>query len=95
MALQDMSPSPVRGRIIAIAIMLNIVVGSLGPAVVGAISDRLKGQPDGLLLAMTGTAVVALVLSAGLLIPLLGRYEATVAGARLHEARPDREQPEG
>lgn len=95
MALQDMSPSHLRGRIIAIAIMLNIVVGSLGPAVVGAISDRLKGQPDGLLLAMTGTAVVALVLSAGLLIPLLGRYEATVAGARLHEARPDREQPEG
>ena len=95
MALQDMSPSSVRGRIIAIAIVLNIVVGSLGPAVVGAVSDRLKGQPDGLLLAMTGTAVVALVVSAGLLIPLLGRYEATVAAARRQEARPDPERPAG
>jgi hypothetical protein len=38
---------------------------------------------------------VALVVSAGLLIPLLGRYEATVAAARRQEARPDLERPEG
>lgn len=88
LALQDMSPSPVRGRIIAIAVTLNIVIGSLGPAVVGAVSDQLRGQPDGLLLAMAGTAVVALMLSALLLIPLLGCYEATVAAARRQEERP-------
>lgn len=87
LALQDMTPSPVRGRLIAIAITLNIVVGAIGPAVVGAISDRLKGQPDGLLLAMTGSAVVALVISAVLLIPLLARYEATVVAARRQEER--------
>lgn len=88
LALQEMAPATLRGRTIAISVTLNIVVGSLGPAVVGAVSDQLKGRPDGLLLAMAGTGFVAMVASTVLLIPLLGRYEATAAAARQQDARP-------
>lgn len=86
LALQDMAPAPVRGRLAAIAITLNIVLGSLGPAVVGAVSDRLKGHADGLMLAMIGVTVVAMLLSSLLLLPLQARYVRTVAAARQAEA---------
>jgi MFS family permease len=85
LALQDMAPAPLRGRLAAIAVTLNIVLGSLGPALVGAVSDRLKGQPNGLLLAMVGVTCLAMLLSSVLLLPLQRRYERTVAAARQAE----------
>jgi hypothetical protein len=85
LALQDMTPGPMRGRLVAIAVTLNIVLGSLGPAVVGAVSDRLKGQANGLMLAMVGVACLAMLLSALLLVPLQRRYARTVAAARQAE----------
>lgn len=85
LALQDMAPAPLRGRLAAIAVTLNIVLGSLGPALVGAVSDRLKGQPNGLLLAMVGVTCLAMLLSLLLLWPLQRRYGATVAAARQAE----------
>ena len=66
--------------------MFNMVMGSLSPAVVGAISDALKPRPDGLMLAMTATSTTALLLAAGLML-LCGRgYVQTTRAARAVEA---------
>lgn len=86
-ALQDMTPAPLRARLVSIAIMVNIVLGSLGPAVVGLISDSLKARPDGLQIAACGSAMAAMALAALLLLPVVRRYPATVAAARAEEAR--------
>lgn len=84
-ALQDMSPQPLRTRLVSIVIIVNTVLSSLAPAVVGALSDQLKSYPDGLLRAAVGTAVVALVVSAAMLAWCSRHYGATVRAARLHE----------
>jgi MFS family permease len=90
-ALQDMTPTPLRARLISLVIMFNVVVGSLSPVVVGALSDALKPRPDGLMLAMSSTATVALLLSAVLLTLCARRFTSTVSAARASErlqARP-------
>jgi MFS family permease len=85
-ALQEMTPAPMRARLAALSLTANIVCSALGPAIVGALSDQMKGRPDGLLVAMTSVALVALVLSAVVLLPLAFRYPTTVASARRAEA---------
>jgi hypothetical protein len=81
-----MTPAPLRARLISLIIMFNMVLGSLSPAVVGAISDALKPRPDGLMLAMTATSTTALLLAAGLML-LCGRgYVQTTRAARAVEA---------
>jgi len=87
-ALQDMTPAPMRARLAALSVTTNIAFAALGPAAVGALSDRLKDLPHGLLLAMTFIALVSLVASFLALLPLAFRYPATVASARLAEAAP-------
>lgn len=85
-ALQEMTPAPLRARLISLIIMFNIVLGSLSPAVVGAISDALKPRADGLMLAMTATSATALLIAA-LLMALCGRgYLQTTQAARRAEA---------
>ncbi|MEI6028126.1 MAG: MFS transporter [Betaproteobacteria bacterium] len=83
--LQEMTPAPIRTRLISIAFTFNIVVGALGPVAVGAVSDQLRGRPDGLLLAMAGSACLAALLSAVLLLPVVRRYDQTLAAARAAE----------
>lgn len=85
--LQDITPAPLRARLAAITVTLNIVLGALGPATVGALSDQLKGRTDGLLLATSGTAFVCMLVSALLLMPMVGRYVGAVAAARETESR--------
>jgi MFS family permease len=84
-ALQEMTPAPIRTRLISIAFTLNIVMSSLGPVAVGAVSDQLRDRADGLLVAMAGSACLAALLSAALLLPVLSRYHATLAAARAAE----------
>lgn len=85
-ALQDMSPAPLRARLMSIVIMSNMVLGSLSPAVVGAISDALKPRADGLMLAMAAVGTAALLLS-GLSMALCARtFARTAAAARAVEA---------
>jgi len=88
--LQDITPAPLRARLAAITVTLNIVLGALGPTIVGAVSDQLKGRADGLLLATAGTAFACMVVAALLLAPMVGRYPAAVDAARRGEdaARP-------
>jgi hypothetical protein len=78
-ALQEMTPAPLRARLISLIIMFNMVLGSLSPA-------ALKPRPDGLMLAMTATSTTALLLAAGLML-LCGRgYVQTTRAARAVEA---------
>ena len=80
--IQDMSPAPLRVRLAAISITLNIVGGSLGGPAVGAISDLIGTHPRALQLAMGGTATAALVVGAIILLPLVRRYAAAVESAQ-------------
>lgn len=82
LVIQDMSPLALRTRLAAIAVTLNIVLGSLGAAAVGALSDRLGTDPRGLQIAMGSVATAALVVSSLLLLPLINRYAGVVADAR-------------
>lgn len=83
--LQEVTPAPIRTQLAAITVTMNIVIGSLGPAIVGLVSDQLKGRPGGLQLAIAGSAFVALAVAALLLWPVASRYAATVAAARAEE----------
>jgi MFS family permease len=83
--LQDLTPAPIRTQIAAITVTLNIVIGSLGPAIVGLVSDQLKERAGGLLLAIAGSAFVALAVSALLLWPVASRYAGAVAAARAED----------
>ena len=85
--LQDLSPTPLRARLVSISVTFNIVLGSLGPAVVGALSDHLKPRPDGLLVSMAGVALLAMGISAAALLPMALRYTRTAADARAEEQR--------
>jgi MFS family permease len=84
-ALQDITPSPMRARLASISITLNIVISGLAPSVVGAVSDQLKGRPDGLQLAMVSVAIFGLVASMALMWPLVSRYLTLVTAARAEE----------
>ena len=86
-ALQDLTPRVSRARLIAITIMLNMLLSAAAPAVVGAVSDRLKLLHNGLMVATVATATAALLLSA-ILLGLSGRgYLASVRAARAEETR--------
>jgi MFS family permease len=85
-ALQEMTPAPLRARLIALVIMFNIILASLSPAVVGALSDALKPNPQGLMYAMSTTSALALLLAA-VSMWLCGRqYADTVKAARAAES---------
>lgn len=87
-ALQDIAPAPMRARLAAIAMTLNIVIGGLAPPLVGAVADLLKGRPDALQMAMVGVALAGLVGSTALMWPLLSRYVGLVQEARAQEGSP-------
>lgn len=84
--LQELTPAPLRARLVSISVTFNIGLGSLGPAIVGAISDRLQHRPDGLLVSMAGVATLAMGAAVLLLIPMAAGYTRTVAAAREEEA---------
>lgn len=71
-----------RARLVSIMTTTNIVLGALGPVAVGAVSDRLKGHPEGPLMAMAGCATVALLLSLAFLLPLTRLYVPAARAAR-------------
>lgn len=81
-ALQEMTPAAMRARLIALVIMFNIILASLSPAVVGALSDALKPNPLGLMYAMSYTSATALLLAAASMWLCGRRYLGTVQAAR-------------
>ena len=84
-ALQEMTPAPMRARLIALVIMFNIILSSLSPVVVGALSDALKPRPDGLMVAMACTSATALLLAAISMWLCGRRFVGTVQAARAAE----------
>lgn len=82
-AAQDMTPRPLRARLVSIIATLNIVLGALGPAAVGAVSDRLAGHPQGPLMAMAGCATAGLLGAIAFLLPLTRLYLGAVRAARV------------
>ena len=66
-ALQPLCPAPVRVRLMSIFVGGTIVVGSLGPILVGAMSDGLGGSGRGLIVSMAAVALVAHAAAAALL----------------------------
>ena len=70
---------------VSISVTFNIVLGSLGPVVVGAVSDRLKEQTNGLMIAVVGVTCIAMIVSTLLLLPLQRKYLGTVNAARKSE----------
>lgn len=67
--LQDMTPPEARSSTIATGNLLAQLLTSLGPVLVGVLSDHGFAGPAGLLLATSGVSTVALVL--GMLLLLL------------------------
>jgi MFS family permease len=80
-AMQEMAPSHLRARVVALIGIVAFVFIACGPIIVGIISDQVSARPDGLLLTIVGVGLVALV-SGGLLLTLCSRYiGATIAAA--------------
>ncbi|QGN55632.1 MFS transporter [Novosphingobium sp. Gsoil 351] len=81
-ALQDLIPAPLRARLIAVAILVNIILSALAPGVVGFVSDQLGQSGGALLVATVATAMAALVAATVMLALASRRYVATVDAAR-------------
>lgn len=84
-ALQEITPRPIRARLISITIILNIGFSALAPIVVGALSTALTGVAHGLLISTVLVAGVAMLTSAALLLVAGRHYLATVDAARAAE----------
>jgi MFS family permease len=78
LALQDLTPAPIRGRMVSISVTFNIVL-------VGAVSDRLKDQANGLMIAVVCVSCLAMIVSTLLLLPLQRQYLRTEEAARKAE----------
>lgn len=79
-ALQTISPPQFRGRVASLQFIIVMLIASVAPPLVGAVSDRLSGMPNGLLTAVALVAVPALAVGAWLLRSCEGRtLEALVS----------------
>jgi MFS family permease len=72
-ALQNISPAHLRGRVASVQFIFAMLVASMAPPLVGAVSDRFNSIPNGVLLAVAVVAAPALVLGALLLRSCEGR----------------------
>ncbi|MEQ8404959.1 MAG: MFS transporter [Oceanicaulis sp.] len=80
--LQDVSPAPARGRVVAAGGMVAIGFGALTPVAVGYASDFLSGDSAGLVQAMVIVGAPLLVLSCAILWFAEKTIAATIADAR-------------
>jgi len=77
--MQDIAPSALRARIIAVGMLLMVGGGSIGPVIVGVISDRMSGSPRGLIWALAVIAVTGFLVCAVLSRLMEAPYRRTVA----------------
>lgn len=80
--LQDISPAPIRGRVVALGGVLAVLFGALTPVAVGAASDLLTGSTAGLARAMVFVGTPCLIVSVAVLALVLPAIRGTVAEAR-------------
>lgn len=77
--MQDIAPDALRARVIAVGMLLMVGGGSIGPVIVGFVSDRLSGSPRGLIWALAAVAVTGFLLCAVLSRLMEPPYRRTVA----------------
>lgn len=80
--LQDVSPAPARGRVVAAGGMVSIGFGALTPVAVGYVSDLLPGDGSGLIQAMVIVGTPLLALSCVILWFAEKTIAETIADAR-------------
>jgi MFS family permease len=85
-ALQDLAPSHLRTRVIAIQSALNVAFAAMGPPVVGLLSDSMQGRPDALLVAASAVATCGLLVAAALLWWCERSYGGTIEGIARDES---------
>ena len=85
-ALQELAPSHLRGRVVAIQTTTNVALAAAAPPLVGLVSDLLEPRPDRLLIAAAGVAVIGLVLAALLLRACERGFVPTVEAIERQEA---------
>ena len=84
--IQDLAPSQLRSRMASLSYVMSVVLGAASPVFVGALSDRLKDVPNGLLLASVWTSVIGLSIAAALIRFAERGYLSTIAAARAADA---------
>lgn len=77
-ALQELAPSHLRGRVVAIQTTTNVALTAAAAPLVGLVSDLLAPRPNGLLIAAAGVAVCGLFVAAFLLRLCEQGYARTV-----------------
>jgi MFS family permease len=87
--LQLLTPSHLRGRVIAAFLLVFSICGALGPVVIGIVTDRILGDPNQIGLALRGmsitTVLVSLIILCFALTPLrvaILAEEASASGSR-------------
>ena len=84
--MQEMTPVAVRSSVMAAGSMLSSMVPSLSGPVVGAISDRLHGNPHGLRVAVVAVGAIAFLLAVVLLAWVRPAYVRTVEASAASDA---------
>jgi MFS family permease len=87
-ALQDLAPTHLRARVIAIQSTVNVAFAAMGPPVVGLMSDSLHGRPDALLVSVSTVATTGLLIAAALLWWCERSYGRTIEDIARDESAP-------
>ena len=79
-ALGEAIPSPVKARLAGVYTLSNgVISNSVGPFLVGWMSDRVFAGPGGLRCALAATLAISGVGGAALILPALGQYRRRMA----------------
>lgn len=81
-ALQALSPPLLRARLASVYVGSTVIVGALGPLIVGVLSDASHGTPTGLAWAMSGTGALAFAAASLAFAVAHRRMPATLAALR-------------
>ena len=76
--LQDMTPSSLRSRVIALGSVVTLLLTALSPVLVGVVSDTLQAEPRGLLVSVAVVAATGLALGSLLTFKVERRFVGTV-----------------
>ncbi|WP_349741992.1 MFS transporter [Roseateles cavernae] len=76
--LQDMTPAPLRSRVIALGTVVSVGLSALSPVLVGLLSDALQPEPRGLLISVALVCTVAMGLGAVLMHCVEAAFVRTV-----------------
>jgi MFS family permease len=87
-ALQELTPQPLRTRLISIVILVNMIMSGLGQPAAGLVSDVLGPASGGLMRATVSTGALALLVSTISLLIAARGYPATLQAARAEDGAP-------